>query len=152
MKKQILLCVLTLANIFAFVNFAQSQTNGQEKKISINDISKTKETSGEYPTVGRKVGDVVVDKRTEANVAYDNYTLHFFKMFENKLRNYEAEYNGNEKFTNASYKWLDDTIVAITLVNPTTNKTRTIKLVQTFKKGTSAGMIVNESEVDNVAH
>ena len=152
MKKQILLFVLISVNIFTFINSAQSQTNGQEKKIAINDISKTKESNDDYPTAGRKLGEVVVDKRAEAGVAYDSYTMHFFKMFENKLKNYEVIYTGSEKFTNVSYKWLNDTIVAVTLINPITNTNKTFKLVQTFKKRTSAGVVVNESEYDKITH
>ncbi len=57
-------------------------------------------------------------------------------------------FDTKENYDQASYQWQNDTIVAVTLVNSSTKQSsKTLKLVQTFCKGCSAG-IMDESLED----
>jgi len=151
MKKLFLLLALTVATICAFVMSAQSQNKEQEKTISINDIRHLGISGYDSSTTDRVVGEVSVNrtltlkpKWSEAKKdTMDTYDVHFFKMFENKLRNYSLMYSEDGDFDKASYKWLNDTIVSVTLLNSSTKQNRTLKLVQTFKKGSSAGLMTD---------
>jgi len=60
------------------------------------------------------------------------------------LRNYNVMYGGDEGFDKASYKWLNDTVVSVTLLNTITKQKQNLKLVQTFQEGTSAGLITDD--------
>ena len=149
MKKQFQFFVLTIAIAFAFVQTALSQFNEREKVISVNDIRRLGVSHYDTSTTGHILGEITVDRSLSLKHKYsdakkdtnDVYQVHFFKMYENKLRNYQVSYHGDEEFDKASYKWLNDTIVSVTLINSTTNKSRNLKLVQTFCKGCSAGLM-----------
>ncbi|HKR04222.1 MAG TPA: hypothetical protein VJY62_06250 [Bacteroidia bacterium] len=58
------------------------------------------------------------------------YQIHFFKMYEGKLKNYQMGYSNVGEFDKASYKWVTDSIVAVTLINSITNERRSLKLAQ----------------------
>ncbi len=151
MKRASILLVLPFVIITAMVNKVQGQTIGQKKIISIKDNRKYGVSYFDTTTVGHKINEVIVERCLALKSDYpnakkdttDSYEMHFFKLLENKIYNYPASYAGEENFDTAEYFWLDDTTVSITLINSITNQRQKFKLVQTFCKGCSAGLIID---------
>ena len=150
MKNLILLLILMAMTTFAF-----AQTDKQIHTVSINDIRKHGTNHYDTSTAGRKLNEVSVDrtlysKPKTADAKGDlteSYQIHFFKMYEGKLRNYQLGFDTKENYDQASYQWQNDTIVAVTLVNSSTKQSsKTLKLVQTFCKGCSAGIMEESLE------
>ncbi len=156
MKKQFKLSVLVSITILIFVCNVQSQTNEQTKSILVNDFHNLGVYYDDTSTVNHKLGEVKIDKSLpfrkkssslkkdlHTNDTTNSYQIHFFKMYENKLRNYEVSYIGNDEFDKAIYKWLNDTTVNVILINSNTNKRKSFKLGQTFCKGCSASLAID---------
>ena len=147
---------MTIATMFSLVLNANAQTAGQEKTISINDIRKSGVSHHDTSTASHNLSEVKVDKSLSVNPKYlnaekdtsDAYHIHFFKMFEGKLKNYQITFVSDDNFNKATYSWVNDTIVSVTLINSTTNKSKNLKLSQTFGNGSSAA-ILQESLADD---
>jgi hypothetical protein len=133
------------------LNNVQSQI-GEKKVISITDARKYGVEYFDTTTVSHKINEVQVNISLGLKSYYPNatkdttdvYNMHFFKIFENKIKNYHASYAGNENFDKVEYIWLNDTTVTITLINSLTKENKSFKLVQTFCKGCSAGLILDD--------
>src|ERR1017187_9869256 len=122
MKNILTFIILTLG-----IHFSFAQEN--KKVVPINDLRKWGVLSVcEMPTNDRKDGDVAVDKiLIVTNWKYkkdtiEGYEVHFYKMYENKIKDYTMGYYHEESFDKALYHWENDTIVSVTLVNTFTNK------------------------------
>ncbi len=126
-----------------------AQSLGQTDTIQISDIRDQGVAVYDTSTAGHEVNEVSVDRCLKENSSSmpmnyygaEAYQIHFFKMFEGKLRNYQMSLICDVDFDKAAYEWLDDITVSVTLFNSTTGFRKNIKLVQTFSKSSSAGVV-----------
>jgi len=109
-----------------------------EKTIPVNDLRKTEIAPWDTSTAGHQLGDLIVNRVLHVGDGINSpkdtseiYDIHFFKIYENRLRNYTFGFGVKGDYDNAMYKWLTDSIVSVTLVNSTNNKrSKNIHIVQ----------------------
>ena len=136
--------------VFLIIISGINSAVAQDKMIAVNDIRKAGVTKHDHDTAtsGRFAREVLVNRSLSVKPEYfqekgkkdtiDTYQIHFFKMYENKLMNYDFSYSDDVSFDKASYRWLNDTVVSITLINSETRENRNLQLVQA---GNSAGIM-----------
>jgi len=131
--------LLVAAMLFTNVGCNQSAS---DKTISINDLRKEGVLIKDTSTSGHKVGEVTVQRHfglvamedffneNGKKDTVDMYTIHFFKVYQNNLRNYPMQLPANDDYDKASYKWLNDTTVFVTMMNSTTKQKGTVQVMQ----------------------
>lgn len=136
MKNYILLTALILATK---ISIAQVNV----KTIPVNDIRKAGISKYDTSTAGYKEGDVKVELtyrgQGKINDSTEEYLVHFYKKYNNNLMSYMGSVTKHTDFDKASYLWLNDTTVAINLINSTTKNIKTIFLEQ-MGRGASIGV------------
>jgi hypothetical protein len=146
----------TLLILMLIVNLVSAQQS--EKTIPVNDKRAMGVLKYDSTTTGRHNGDVSVDRvlklwakkqQMESGLKKDTvqaYIIYFFRPIEHKLKNYQISLISDDDYNKATYSWMTDTIVSVTLINTATNKKRNLKLAQTTCKGCSAGILKDSFE------
>jgi hypothetical protein len=143
MKRTLLLLVFIITVNIAFAQF-------HETIIEVKDNRKLglSTTSCNSPANGQKPGDVEVEKTLVKNHekgkhdTLECYKVHFYKIFGDQLKNYEITLMWKGEYGQASYYWINDTSVSVTMVNSKTNKIRMMTLSQ-------AGSTIRLENMDN---
>ena len=150
MKRLICLLLICAFTCKAEAQF-QRQIENMEKYISINDRRALGYWLRDTSTVGRSIGDVSVDRmvpfrpeqKDSPPDSTSSYPIHFYKMYGNALTCYSMMHDGKENFDKASYRWLNDTVVKVTLYEKFTGEKTTYKLTYDKTKCCSAGLLFN---------
>jgi|GEM_PF-2121340 len=147
----IVLVLLTTAIIVCLGQAFNRQVNDIEKYISIADKRSTDIVKIDTSTIGHMLGDVYVERtkllrsnfETTNDTNASTYFIHFYKLYLNRTTCYSTIHNDSESFDKASYKWLNDTVVAVRLFNSMSGADTKYKLTYSSKSCCSAGMLFN---------
>ncbi len=103
---------------------SKGQSNGEYKKIAIQDFTQKELDFYDTITTGHPLKEVYIykgltaKKNKYANLGCDTcnfYSIGFIKTYKNKPVIYSIRHVGNEEFETALYKWTTDSTVSVTL-------------------------------------
>ena len=140
---------MLLITIFFAMKISFAQNN--EIAIPIYDFRYVGIMQIDTSTKGFKEGDVtvVLTYRGQGKIkdSTEEYLVQFYKKYNNSLMSYMGSINKHEDYDKANYLWINDTTVAINLINSTTKNIKTIFLIQ---KGRGAGIGVYNKSKENL--
>jgi len=139
-------CII-IAGLIVSISNSFAQTN--ENVVFVSDIRKQGIAQYDTSILGRKSNDVFIERTFVSNARHkhlrndsaESYRIHFYKEFDNKLRNYFINFDSEDAFDKASYKWLNDTIVSITLINSVTDQRKNFRMFQRLCENCTAGLM-----------
>lgn len=113
-----------------------------ERTILITDIRDRGGDDFDTTTLNYSPGEVKINRvlnkvtkyYTDGKPVLGRYAIHFYKLYEGRLVNYPYDFVTDENYENASYKWLNDTVISITFIKPEPKNNKNIRLVQRQNK------------------
>ena len=129
--------ILASLPVLCLMSF-QSNCQPKDTTITIREVRNPGTEIKDTSTVGFTSGQLTIDHFRKLNSGYSEiksdsvhlYQIHFYKMYQNKLTNYQFGYSGEMYFDKARYYWINETIVSVTLYNSNTEISKSIKLEQ----------------------
>jgi len=152
MKTLLLLLFLSSSACLSIAQSFNRQISEIETFISVNDKRSLGYWYLDTSTVGHLSGDVSVTRTTpreseqnkgKLDSSTSAYQIHFYRMYQDTLRSYTMIHVGVDDFDKASYKWINDTIVRVTLMNSMNGENASYKLTQVKGNCCSAGLLFN---------
>ena len=127
----------------------QTKSQSRETSIAISNALKSETEIHDTTTEGYKSGQLIIYYSRNVKPAYfeikgdsvHSYQIHFFNMYQNKLKNFQFGYSGETYFDRARYVWMNDTTVSVTMYNSNTKESKNLKLAQIEK---NVGIISDE--------
>ena len=114
-------------SIAIIASFAFSILQSTQQEIKIKDCRQTGET--DTLTTAHKDRDIVVNRVLKGVTNKNSYNINVYRTDKNHLYHHITYIVYDANYDVAKYKWLNDSIISVNVINSVTSKSQTMKML-----------------------